>query len=96
MDDESVALFLEQYLVQNQLQEVLSEQAAVKEQLDSIAAQLICIEEAKKTKNAQVSIPQSPSSGRSQPSQAQPDKAHRTQTTRYDMMQQNVDNTVRS
>ena len=61
----------------------------------SIAAQLIRIEEAKKTKNAQVSIPRSPSSGRSQPSQAQPDKAHRTQTTRDDMMQQNVDNTVR-
>ena len=96
MDDESVALFLERYQVQNQLQEVLSEQAAVKEQVDSIAPQLIRIEEAKKTKNAQVSIPRSPSSGRSQPSQAQPDKAQKTQTTRDDMMQQNVDNAVRS
>ena len=47
MDRESVSLFIEQNKVQNQLQQVLEEQAQVRAQLASITEQLIAIRTAK-------------------------------------------------
>ena len=51
IDRESVALFIEQHKVQNQLQEVLSEQADVKAQLASINEQLERIRDNKQSKD---------------------------------------------
>ena len=80
MDNESVAIFLEEHKVRSQLHEVLLEQAAVKSQLADIAEQLRRIGDEKRHENIQVSahrakfaLPQ----GKTQPPSPQPSQCHR-------------------